>query len=150
MQNRKNDSIPVSKNDISQYVRGITEPKQDKLTILGLALDVSEVWLMGYNVPQSREDFNRLSELPSNVLPVAKKRLPMLGNIACGEPTYAEEDWEGFVEVGADINADFCIRAKGDSMIGARILTATSFSFINRIWSRTAKLLRYLLKMKPH
>lgn len=117
----KKYSIPVSKNDISQYVRGITEPKQDKLTILGLALDVSEVWLMGYNVPQSREDFNRLSELPSNVLPVAKKRLPMLGNIACGEPTYAEEDWEGFVEVGADINADFCIRAKGDSMIGARI-----------------------------
>jgi hypothetical protein len=31
------------------------EPGQFKLSMLGLALNVSEAWLMGYDVPQERE-----------------------------------------------------------------------------------------------
>lgn len=53
--------------------------------------------------------------------PIVKKRLPLLGNIACGEPKYANEDRESYIEAGADIEADFCLRANGDSMINARI-----------------------------
>ena len=45
----------------------------------------------------------------------------MIGTISCGNPIYAEEDYETFVEASADINADFCVTAKGDSMINARI-----------------------------
>ena len=41
--------IKLGKNDLSQYVSGKVEPGQDKLTILGLALNVSEAWLMGYD-----------------------------------------------------------------------------------------------------
>ena len=47
--------IKLGKNDFSQYVSGKVEPGQDKLTILGLALNVSEAWLMGYDVPAERE-----------------------------------------------------------------------------------------------
>lgn len=47
--------IKLGKNDLSQYVSGKVEPGQDKLTILGLALNVSEAWLMGYDVPAERE-----------------------------------------------------------------------------------------------
>ena len=47
--------IKLEKNDLSQYVNGKVEPGQEKLTILGLALDVSETWLMGYDVPISRD-----------------------------------------------------------------------------------------------
>ena len=61
------------------------------------------------------------SSIASNVMAVEKKRLPILGNIACGTPKYADEDWQGWVEVNADLNADFCVRADGDSMIGDRI-----------------------------
>lgn len=43
--------VPLRKNDLSQYVNGKTEPGQFKLTILAQALDVSETWLMGYDVP---------------------------------------------------------------------------------------------------
>ena len=46
--------VKLGKNDLSQYVSGKVEPRQDKLTILGLALDVSEAWLMGYNVSMER------------------------------------------------------------------------------------------------
>ena len=48
-------NIKMNRSDISQYVSGKVEPGQDKLTILGLALNVSEAWLMGYDVPAERE-----------------------------------------------------------------------------------------------
>ncbi|MDD4510615.1 MAG: S24 family peptidase, partial [Oscillospiraceae bacterium] len=42
--------------------------------------------------------------------------------IACGEPRFAGDAFCGYVEAGADIQADFCLRARGDSMVGARIM----------------------------
>lgn len=56
--------VKLGKNDLSQYVNGKVEPGQEKLTILGLALNVSEAWLMGYDVDPSREP---LKHTESNV-----------------------------------------------------------------------------------
>ena len=50
----KRFDVKLNKNDLSQYVSGKTLPGQDKLTILGLALGVSEAWLMGYDVSMER------------------------------------------------------------------------------------------------
>lgn len=50
----KKFGVKLNKNDLSQYVSGKVEPGQNKLFILGLTLDVSEAWLMGYDVPMSR------------------------------------------------------------------------------------------------
>ena len=46
--------VKLQKNDLSQYLSGKTEPGQWKLTVLAKALDVSEAWLMGYDVPRER------------------------------------------------------------------------------------------------
>ncbi len=43
-------NIRFAKNDLSQYVSGKVEPSQEKLTVLSRALNVSEPWLMGYDV----------------------------------------------------------------------------------------------------
>lgn len=51
----KKYGIKLGKNDLSQYVNGKVTPGQEKLTVLGLALNVSEAWLMGYDVPKDRE-----------------------------------------------------------------------------------------------
>lgn len=48
-------NIKLGKNDLSQYVNGHSRPMQKKLTILGLALNVSEAWLMGFEVPMERK-----------------------------------------------------------------------------------------------
>lgn len=53
----KKYNVKMNKSDISQYCSGKTEPNQDKLFILGIALDVSEAWLMGYDVPMKRNNF---------------------------------------------------------------------------------------------
>lgn len=55
------------------------------------------------------------------IMPIETQRIPLLGEIACGEPIFCDEDRESYVEVGTEIKADFCLRAKGDSMINARI-----------------------------
>ena len=120
-------NIKLNKNDLSQYVNGKVEPGQHKLTILGLALNVNEAWLMGYDVPQMRdytfgtETVEELSSKYDNIKPITVKRFPMLGEIACGKPVFAEEDREHYVMADMDIDADFCLTAKGDSMINARI-----------------------------
>lgn len=45
-----------------------------------------------------------------------RKRVPRVGQIACGEPILAEENVEGYDEVPQIWNADFTLRCKGDSM----------------------------------
>lgn len=64
--------IKLAKNDLSQYVNGKVEPGQEKLTILGLALNVSEAWLMGYDVPKDRENKKEQSSV-SEGLSAAKQ-----------------------------------------------------------------------------
>lgn len=47
-------SSGISKSRISQYVNGVYEAKQEAVYKLALALNVSEGWLMGYDVPMQR------------------------------------------------------------------------------------------------
>ena len=47
--------VKMNKSDLSQYVSGKVEPSQYKLMILGMALNVSEAWLMGFDVPMKKE-----------------------------------------------------------------------------------------------
>lgn len=50
----KEYDVKMNKSDLSQYVSGKVEPSQEKLVILGMALNVNEAWLMGFNVPKER------------------------------------------------------------------------------------------------
>lgn len=51
----KKYGVKLGRNDLSQYVHGKVIPGQEKLSVLGLALNVSEAWLMGYDVPKYRD-----------------------------------------------------------------------------------------------
>ena len=45
----------IDKGTINNYLWGKYVPKQNKLSVIAEALDVSPVWLMGYDVPMERE-----------------------------------------------------------------------------------------------
>ena len=45
----------IPKSAISQYISGCFEPKQDRIYLIAKTLDVSEAWLMGYDVPMERQ-----------------------------------------------------------------------------------------------
>lgn len=48
--------VSLNKPIISMYVNGRAEPDRPRLHLLALGLKVSEVWLMGYDVPKDRTD----------------------------------------------------------------------------------------------
>ena len=47
-------NIGLGKSTLSQYVNGVQSPDQDRYYLLSLILDVSEPWLMGYDVEMDR------------------------------------------------------------------------------------------------
>ena len=58
----KKYDVKMNKSDISQYVSGKNEPGQEKLVVLGMALGVSEAWLMGLDVPKTRKDNSAIAK----------------------------------------------------------------------------------------
>ena len=45
----------VPKSSLSLYLSGAYEPKQDRIYAMAKVLNVSEAWLMGYDVPMDRQ-----------------------------------------------------------------------------------------------
>lgn len=102
-------------NEIEKLPTTVLEP-------LAKALGVTPAYLMGWEIELRAVDpFDELYAKYDNIKPIKMKRFPMLGEIACGEPVFADEDKEHYIMADMDINADFCLTAKGDSMINARI-----------------------------
>lgn len=64
----KKYNIKMNKSDISQYVSGKVEPSQEKLVVLGMALNVSEAWLMGFDVSPFRKDSSKEAEKDVDLL----------------------------------------------------------------------------------
>ncbi len=49
----------IPKSAISQYTSGYAKPKQDRIYLICKALNVSEAWLMGYDVPMEKTPSNQ-------------------------------------------------------------------------------------------
>ena len=54
----------VPKSSLSLYLSGAYEPKQDRIYDMAKALNVSEAWLMGYDVPMERQEQKNTPEEP--------------------------------------------------------------------------------------
>ena len=97
---------------ISKWETGFQTPHTDTLKILSEVLEVSVDYLL-----TGVEAINDNKE--QNTIPIKKVR--MLGSIACGTPIFCNEEYEYVLATGDNAKADFCLTAKGDSMINARI-----------------------------
>ena len=101
---------------INKIELGINSIPLDVVEKLAKALQTTPSYLMGWEESSKDELFNN-----SSLRPVTLKRFPMLGEIACGKPIFASEEHEAYIDASANIKADFCVTARGDSMTGARI-----------------------------
>ena len=86
--------IKLGKSALSQYVNGIQSPDQHKLTLLSLTLDVSEAWLMGYDVPREREIKNSPQPIPTIDLSNLRERVVLFD----GKPL-SDEDVEKITKI---------------------------------------------------
>lgn len=118
--------LGLNKSTIQRYETGkIDKIKLPILENIAVILNVNPSWLAlkcdnpEPVKPQKRFDFDL--SMFDNIQPVQKIRLPMLGEIACGKPIFADEQHETYVEIDGSYGADFCLKAVGDSMINAGI-----------------------------
>lgn len=111
------DKVGVAEGTISRWESGeIKNMRRDKIKALAKALQISPKLLMDWN----EEDEVGLPPY-DNVIPIKKKSFPVIGTIAAGTPIDAEQNIETYVPEDEDLDADYALRVKGDSMIGAGI-----------------------------
>lgn len=104
--------LHLSNASISRYTTGRMAPKVPTVQAIAEKYGVNPAWLMGTEGADKYTDKARPDV----------KRIPIIGTITAGVPILAHENIEGYEVVPENASVDFCLRVKGDSMIGARIL----------------------------
>lgn len=100
----------IPKSTLTGYVKGTSTPNPGNVQKLA---DF-------FNVKKSEID-PRFKPIPNNVIPILSSvKIPVLGEIACGEPILAEENIDSYIEEFADKLPSgelFYLKTKGDSMM---------------------------------
>lgn len=115
------EKVGVKKAAIYKYETGlVVNLKRDVIEKLAKVFEVSPSYLMGMEDTQPKP-----SVIPTadNIIPLPDTyKVPLLGDIACGEPILAEQNILDLIPVPDAVKgADFALRCHGDSMTGARI-----------------------------
>lgn len=105
------DKINAKHNSISNWENNQNMPDPETIENLCWALDV-----------QPNYFFSVTTSIPAGIIPMPEMReIPLIGTIACGAPTLAEEHIEEYIKIPKHVTADFALTCKGNSMINARI-----------------------------
>lgn len=112
-------AVGVSKPTVQRWESGeIENIRRDKIWRLAQALHTTPAYLMGWDDAVESAP----SPLPANVVPLRPmKKIPLVGQIACGVPILAEQNIEDYIDLPGHIHADYALTCKGDSMINAGI-----------------------------
>ena len=63
----------LDRGAISSYLSGKYEPKQNAINKLAIALDVSEMWLWGYDVPKERSAMQKKNDILADIVTAMRK-----------------------------------------------------------------------------
>ena len=111
--------LQVSAPTVSEWESGKKNPIRRNLEKLAELYGASTDYLLGREDVAISPDNNLVT---LNILPLPEaKKIPLLGEIACGDPILATENISEWLQIDANIRANFALRCKGDSMINARI-----------------------------
>lgn len=108
------DTLGVSRSTVAMWETGPNQPDSDMLLRISALFRVSVDYLLGgTDDPAPASSF---SDIP-NVRQVTKRKIPVLGEIACGKPIFADEQRDVYVSVTDELICDYALIAKGDSML---------------------------------
>lgn len=102
------EKVGVSEMTVSNWVRGLKYPRIDKIQAMADFFNIKKSDLIE-------------EERPGNLYEIAPAtvKIPIMGEIACGEPILVEENYEGFRYESPDLLPSgklVYVKAKGDSM----------------------------------
>ena len=110
----------IGKSSISQYMNGTNAPGNITAAKIGETFHLNPMWIMGFDAPMRYED--SVDYERHGLLDPVTRTLPIVGEVACGEPTLATEELSFITLRDVPSNADKIFIANGDSMINARIM----------------------------
>lgn len=110
------DMVGINKASVSQYVNGKNVPSNKTAAKIGNKYGYNPAWVNGFDVPMRSKD----PPADNLFLPDAYS-IPILGQISCGNGVFLEDSFQGEFVVDRSIRADYCLIAKGDSMVTAGI-----------------------------
>lgn len=103
--------IGVDRSTVTRYLKGTRKISMEDIPKIAAAIGVSPVDLL----------MNEDEKIPSNIIEMSQKtvRIPVLGEIACGDPILVEENFEDYrtvLEENLPAGDLVYLQAKGDSM----------------------------------
>lgn len=98
----------ISRSSISQYLSGYAKPNDINTYKMAKYLGVTEAWLLGFDATMQKPNTKQIN-------------IPIVGEVACGLPIFAEQNIIGYAPVDKKDNVDFALYAHGDSMTAAKI-----------------------------
>ena len=124
-QQRLADELDLSKSSVNMYERGEREPGFETMEAIADLFNVDMNYLYGRTDIKIADPIvlaPKKPTIPPGFEPMPKmKKVPLIGSIACGEPITAIQNREGKIDAPENMQCDFALRCKGDSMIGAGI-----------------------------
>ena len=115
------ENLDVKYTTLSDWINAVTYPRIDKIEKMARYFNVTKSDLIEpYQLQSPNPDLSKYGII--SLENRRTKKIPILGEIACGVPIYAEETYNDYIEVDEDIKVDFALRTKGDSMIGDNIV----------------------------
>lgn len=117
--------IPAS--TFSDWKKGKSSPKREKLEKLAEFFDVTADWIAGTSDCKTKEDWFRhcddvfnTPELQADLFRIETgTKIPVLGEVAAGQPIFASEHHIGYEEISNEMKKTgefFGLRIHGDSM----------------------------------
>lgn len=105
--------LSQDKGALSSYISGRYNPKQNNTYLIAKALNVSEAWLMGADVPMERP-----RDPQSNVSPfsMGTSRIPVYSAAGAGKPQPTSDDILFYTDYNGDPDGVLGVQIKGDSM----------------------------------
>ena len=91
----------VSHPTVSDWETGKKNPSGERLKKLSQIFGVDNATILGYDPVY---------------IPISRNAIPIIGDIACGNPTEAIQNNDGYTDAPENVHADFALRCKGDSM----------------------------------
>ena len=123
--------IPAS--TFSDWKKGKSSPKREKLEKLAEFFDVTADWIAGTSDCKTKEDWFRhcddvfnTPELQADLFRIETgTKIPVLGEVAAGQPIFATENYEDYYTLPKDFHTSdelFMLTIKGNSMQNVGIL----------------------------
>ena len=103
----------TSRTSIAKIESGSVDLPFNKIHLFAKALSIDDIELLGLKKEET--------PLPSNLIMPSAKKLPIIGVVCAGDGVYCHDEFQGNFIIDIQVDADFCLRVRGNSMEGAQI-----------------------------